>query len=1150
MEQLNAILQSELCMNLLSALLHSLWQGLIIAGILLLYLKSKKAQDANTRYTASLIALASILICLLFTWSILNYKPAPVIQENTIINESVAQIDIASTEPQNNILKTNHSEIQNTSTGFNWKPPVIGIWLTGVLIMLFRAIYIIAGGAKLQVQCDELKDEHILEIIENLRKNLRINRKIKVAASDYITVPGVIGFFSPLLLLPVSLITGVPDEALKAILAHELAHIRRYDYLINFCQMVIEAILFFNPAVWWISRQIRIEREVCCDNAGIASIGRRIRYAEVLIQWAQKMKDRDMETVEMAIGFGKKNDNSGMLERIKRIVSSDHRPGLKVSWHIAAITLVLSIATLAALWQGTNMTVAFAGNLLTPQERIDKISEISQDYGYNKDKYGEESKLQISGIIKTWDNKPLPKDAQIMLHISQPRYGESISISISKANPFSFDGTFSREVKYGTIYVLAAAEGYAPAYIGPLEPEPGNNIENVELVLQEGYPVTIKVIDEKGNPVESANITAGYPVEGSSSNSIALTTDINGIAIIEHAVDRKATLTINADGYELYQAREISFKPDEINILKLTKSKPTTGTIISKITGEPVEGASIKILITIADKSNGSYNHGRHGEPDALSDEKGMFSLTKLRSDCRYLVLIEADGYNRQYLSDLRAGTENIKIELEPSKIIQGRIIGDLSKLKGDKNGNPIIIYSQKYRFENHSSTDETKQMTVTIIDGIGHFEITECWGQQVVISAGDESLSVNIDEDSLDDVLIDLNPKNVREVVLNFNVPEGNPDIEGQVRIDYSRPEYISMKPAWLDIVDNEARIKIPVPAKFKYSVSYDNMVSEGKAPVGYWFNEITSIDIPDDNEPYVINVPVYPAGAIYGTIRRPDGTIIEDAQIAVRVVEKPEVSKQSYISITASVTDKGTFNVTPLPFGGRYGIIAYEDRSFGVSEVIEINENNPVVNIDIEVPDGVEIEGQLVDANDNPVRIPVTIDIDIKQGEISHGFSGPEKWPDEDGRFVYENVNPGHYGKCSIVVKGRDGFRNAIYEIKDLTKPIIIRLKKGLRASGIILDEETGWPIPGVEVYAFYSKNNNGIVQYERLEAEGSTNDKGEFVFSNMSELTYEINLSGGANYADPFNPIKLTGGQKEPIIIKADIPEWSNLKPRKPD
>jgi beta-lactamase regulating signal transducer with metallopeptidase domain len=360
MSQLNMILESELCANLLSALLHSLWQGLIIAGILFLYLRYKASQDANKRYTASVVALFSLLVCLLFTWSILNYEPAPISQD-IVPARTAEQVNTIAAQPQTDSLPVNPPAMQNISTSFNWKPPLIGLWLTGVLIMLFRAIYIIAGGAKLQIQCKTLEDEHILGIIEQLQKSLRITRKIRVVVSEHITVPGVIGFFKPMLLLPVSMITNVPSEALQAILAHELAHIRRYDYLVNFCQMVIEALLFFNPAVWWISRQIRIEREVCCDNAGIASIGRRIRYAEVLIGWAQKMKESDIEFASAAIGFGKQNDTGGMLERIKRIVSTDHRPRLKVSWHIAAITLALSIATLAALWQGTNMTVAFAG---------------------------------------------------------------------------------------------------------------------------------------------------------------------------------------------------------------------------------------------------------------------------------------------------------------------------------------------------------------------------------------------------------------------------------------------------------------------------------------------------------------------------------------------------------------------------------------------------------------------------------------------------------------------------------------------------------------------------------------------------------------------------------------------------------------------
>ncbi len=157
MNKLNLILDSELCANLLSALLHSLWQGLVIAGFLLLYLKSKKSQNANFRYTASLIALVSVVICLFFTCSILNYEPA-IPGNNPVITEFHEKIGTPTIQQENNLSTIEYVESENistesTSTGFNWKPPVFALWFTGVLIMMFRAIYIMVGGTKLQLQC-------------------------------------------------------------------------------------------------------------------------------------------------------------------------------------------------------------------------------------------------------------------------------------------------------------------------------------------------------------------------------------------------------------------------------------------------------------------------------------------------------------------------------------------------------------------------------------------------------------------------------------------------------------------------------------------------------------------------------------------------------------------------------------------------------------------------------------------------------------------------------------------------------------------------------------------------------------------------------------------------------------------------------------
>ena len=179
------------------------------------------------------------------------------------------------------------------------------------------------------------------------------------------------------------------------------------------------------------------------------------------------MKERDMETVEVAIGFGKQNDNSGMIERIKRIVSSDHRAGLKVSWHIAAITLFLSVVTLAALWQGTIITVAFAGKLLTPQERIDKIAKISEEYGMEKSDYGTEDYIKASGTIRSYDGKPLPKFTRLRIQSNRSNYGSSSSHDVHINSESPDKATFTATFEYGKFYVMASNDNYATAFAGP-----------------------------------------------------------------------------------------------------------------------------------------------------------------------------------------------------------------------------------------------------------------------------------------------------------------------------------------------------------------------------------------------------------------------------------------------------------------------------------------------------------------------------------------------------------------------------------------------------------------------------------------------------------------------------------------------------------
>jgi len=108
---------------------------------------------------------------------------------------------------------------------------------------------------------------------------------VRLLISALVQVPTVIGWLRPVVLVPVGALSGLPAEYLEALLLHELAHVRRHDYLVNILQSVAEALLFYHPAVWWVSGHIRAERELCCDDVAVAVSGDALTYARALAHW-------------------------------------------------------------------------------------------------------------------------------------------------------------------------------------------------------------------------------------------------------------------------------------------------------------------------------------------------------------------------------------------------------------------------------------------------------------------------------------------------------------------------------------------------------------------------------------------------------------------------------------------------------------------------------------------------------------------------------------------------------------------------------------------------------------------------------------------------------------------------------------------------
>ena len=167
--------------------------------------------------------------------------------------------------------------------------PAITIgWLCGVLALSLWRLAGWIGVCRLRRAAGPPADAHLHQRLTQLAYAMRVTRPVRLLESALVRVPLVIGWLRPVILLPLGFATGLSVQQIEAILAHELAHIRRLDYLVNLLQAAAETLLFYHPAVWWISRRIRAQREQCCDDAVLALGADPVDYAQSLLQLAAR----------------------------------------------------------------------------------------------------------------------------------------------------------------------------------------------------------------------------------------------------------------------------------------------------------------------------------------------------------------------------------------------------------------------------------------------------------------------------------------------------------------------------------------------------------------------------------------------------------------------------------------------------------------------------------------------------------------------------------------------------------------------------------------------------------------------------------------------------------------------------------------------
>jgi len=270
-------LSPEILRTLGWTLLHFLWQG---AGLAALFaVAAAICRSASARYALAVGALVLMLVspAVTFTWLRAQTNPA-------VRTGAEGALTWAGTPTQNaTALSGSRAPVaESEATQPTWMLWLVEAWFLGVLVLSLRT----AGGLILieRMRRKEIKrvGEELYARCLALQRKMGIERFIQYCECHRLDAPAVLGWFRPVVLLPVRALTGLTEAQIEAVIAHELAHIRRLDCFVNLFQIATETLLFYHPAVWWVSQRIRAERENCCDDEAIAICGDAVNYARAL----------------------------------------------------------------------------------------------------------------------------------------------------------------------------------------------------------------------------------------------------------------------------------------------------------------------------------------------------------------------------------------------------------------------------------------------------------------------------------------------------------------------------------------------------------------------------------------------------------------------------------------------------------------------------------------------------------------------------------------------------------------------------------------------------------------------------------------------------------------------------------------------------
>ncbi|TWT85460.1 Regulatory protein BlaR1 [Posidoniimonas polymericola] len=703
---LSAYLTPQTSAWLVESLAHVLWQGTLAAVLAALACLVLRRRDARARYAVYCAALGLTAACLpLNLWltapgvaavapavagltpeaspagaigpTSTDYAPGLAVEPPSTLSRTAGLPKIeAAPEPP---VAVNAKPEPSWESASQW---LVTAYVVGAGAMAIRLLLGLYGCQRLRATARPIEESRLPELLARIGERVRLDVLPLVAYSTRVATPVVVGVVKPAILLPAAILNQLTTEQVESLLLHELAHIRRYDHLVNLLQRVVEAALFFHPAVWWLSHKIGVEREHCCDDLAIRWGSEPCDYAESLVRLSElRYQTAGLSTAGAAALAATGPRASQLRGRVLRVLGMP-LPGPSVGLtRVGVGALLLASGLLFAsptLWQ------AEAANEDKPTE------ESVLEHGES------EGTATLSGQIVLEDGAAATVKGNVYYYT---RYANGNFASIAGK---SYVDRFSMEVDAGTSWLTYYAEGHAPAWTEQLELAPGEHRDDIKLVLRPGVSQRVRVVNEQGDPIPGATLVAHPEIHTHIGGpNFEFQTDQRGEHVLQHLAATRYSFRVEAPGYEPLLDRIVELRPGKVIALELVAAAKTNG-VVRGPDGKPLAGAKIRLVHEVNPSSNRAFSDQRRhewwGEAYATTDDRGAFTLDRLTRGSRYLAIFEADDGARAVYHGLEAG-QSLEIVVPERRDLFVNLTGDLSRLKKG-NWDPRVSVRQRVTFE------------------------------------------------------------------------------------------------------------------------------------------------------------------------------------------------------------------------------------------------------------------------------------------------------------------------------------------------------------------------------------------------------------------------------------------------------------------